>query len=125
LWETSKPGEGPVVTAPDGSTVHPRARLDGLASFAEFVLEPGQVSAAVEHVTVQEIWYVTAGSGELWRRGFGHSEVVALVPGVCATIPLGTAFQFRADSAGLHVVAATVPSWPDGSDEARATTGHW
>ncbi|QWF81546.1 cupin domain-containing protein [Amycolatopsis sp. CA-230715] len=111
--------------APDGSTVHPRARLDGLASFAEFVLEPSQVSAAVEHATVQEIWYVTAGSGDLWRRGFGQEEVVAMVPGVCATIPLGTAFQFRASEQGLHVVAVTVPSWPDGSDEARLTTGHW
>ncbi|GAA1941364.1 hypothetical protein [Amycolatopsis minnesotensis] len=125
MWETRNPGRGPVVRAPDGSAVHPLARLGALASFAEFVLAPEQVSAAVEHQTVQEIWYVTAGSGELWRRGSEGEEVVALVPGVCATIPLGTAFQFRADSAGLRVVAVTVPSWPDGSDEARVTTGHW
>ena len=48
-------------------------------------------------------------------------------PGVCLTIPLGCAFQFRTDDAEpLQVVAATMPPWPVHSpDEARVESGPW
>jgi hypothetical protein len=84
------------VPAPDGSTVRPLCRLTGLGSFAHFQLEPGGVSEAVSHATVQEIWYVIGGAGEMWRRQAGREDVVALRSGVCLTIPLGSVFQFRA-----------------------------
>jgi mannose-6-phosphate isomerase-like protein (cupin superfamily) len=77
---------------------------------------------------VQEIWYVVAGAGELWRRQNGHEDTVTLRPGVCLTIPLGTVFQFRAAEGDhpLKIVAARMPPWPVGSnDEARPESGRW
>jgi mannose-6-phosphate isomerase-like protein (cupin superfamily) len=118
----------PVVTAPDGSAVRPLCRIAGAGSFAHFELRPGAVARAVSHATVQEIWYVIAGAGQLWRRQRGYECTVALRPGVCVTIPLGTAFQFRAADGGdaLQVVAVTMPPWPaDSSAETRFEHGPW
>src|SRR6266568_5091462 len=60
---------------------------------------PGEVAKAVSHATVQEIWYIIGGEGQMWRRQEGQEPTTEnLRPGICLTIPLGTAFQFRADS---------------------------
>jgi mannose-6-phosphate isomerase-like protein (cupin superfamily) len=119
----------PETIAPDGSTVRPLCQISGLGSFAHFQLELGEVASAVSHATVQEIWYIVGGAGRMWRRQQGRDPaIVGLRPGVCLTIPLGTAFQFRADSPDepLQVVAATMPPWPAGSeDEARPEQGPW
>ena len=118
-----------VVRAPDGSTVRVLCHLSGLGGFAHFQLEPGEVSKAVSHATVQEIWYIIGGTGRMWRHQDGHEPgTVDLRPGICLTIPLGTAFQFRADSPDepLQAVAVTMPPWPAGSqDEARPEQGCW
>jgi mannose-6-phosphate isomerase-like protein (cupin superfamily) len=77
---------------------------------------------------VQEIWYIIAGGGEMWRRQGDQETIVVLRPEICLTIPLGTAFQFRAAAIGesLQVVAVTIPPWPvDGDDEARPEHGPW
>ncbi len=127
-FETAFLDDAPVVTAPDGSAVRPLCQIAGAGSFAHFELRPGQVARAVSHATVQEIWYVIAGAGELWRRQGDHERTVALRPGVCLTIPLGTALQFRAAEGRdrLQVVAVTMPPWPTGSeDEARFEQGPW
>jgi hypothetical protein len=50
------------------------------------------------------------------------------VPSVRHYKPLGTAFQFRADSPDkpLKVIAVTLPPWPDDSaDQARPEEGPW
>jgi len=115
----------PTVTAPDGSDV--RVLLGRPAGgMAHFRLEAGRCAAAVTHRTVEEIWYVVEGDGELWRRDVdGREAVVALRPGLCVTIPLGTSFQFRAAAdQPVAVVAITMPPWP-GPDEAVAATGPW
>lgn len=92
---------------------------------ARFALHPGQIARAVRHRTVAEIWLVLEGRGAMWRSQAGHSEIVVLEPGVCVTIPLGTAFQFRADDdASLVAVAITMPPWP-GEDEAIFVEGPW
>jgi mannose-6-phosphate isomerase-like protein (cupin superfamily) len=127
-FDTSSLEAAPVVTAPDGSAVRPLCGITGAGSFAHFQLEPGEVSAAVSHATVQEIWYVVAGTGELWRRQEGQESTTPLRPGVCPTIPLGTAFQFRsaAGDVPLQIVAVTMPPWPlAGDGEARAEQGPW
>ncbi|HJQ57068.1 MAG TPA: cupin domain-containing protein [Vineibacter sp.] len=112
------------VVAPDGSDVRVLLRLAG-GSMAHFTLAPGRTSAAMTHRTVEEIWYVLAGSGEMWRRQDGRESVVELRPGVCLTIPLGTAFQFRATGADpLAAVAVTMPPWP-GDGEAVVVAGAW
>src|SRR5580698_1664450 len=105
------------VLAPDGSEVRVLLALAG-GSMAHFSLPAGKVSRAVRHVTVEEIWYVVGGHGEMWRAQDGRAEVVAVSAGVCLTIPLGTAFQFRASAEGpLTAVAITMPPWP-GPEEA-------
>jgi mannose-6-phosphate isomerase-like protein (cupin superfamily)/GNAT superfamily N-acetyltransferase len=112
------------VRAPDGSTVHPLLRA-ARGSIARFALAPGQVSRAVAHRRVEELWYVVEGAGSMWRRQGASETVVTLAPGTALTIPAGTAFQFRADDrAPLVAIGVTMPPWP-GDDEARAVPGRW
>ena len=112
------------VVAPDGSDVRILLDLAG-GSMAHFTLAPGHTSRAVTHRTVEEIWFVVSGRGEMWRSANQQDEIVALEPGVCLTIPLGTRFQFRATSTEpLAAVAVTMPPWP-GADEAYAVDGRW
>lgn len=114
----------PTVQAPDGSDVRVLLAAAG-GSMAHFELAAGQTSKAVVHRTVEEIWYVVAGRGEMWRSQDGAEEVVVLETGVCLTIPVGTRFQFRAaaDSA-VAAVAITMPPWP-GEGEAVFVPGPW
>jgi mannose-6-phosphate isomerase-like protein (cupin superfamily) len=113
-----------LVVAPDGSDVRILPRRPG-GSMAHFTLAAGATSRAVEHRTVEEIWYVVGGAGEMWRASTAGEQVVALTSGVALTIPLGTRFQFRAAAdAPLRVVAITMPPWP-GDDEAVAVAGPW
>lgn len=110
--------------APDGSDVRLLLGLQG-GGMAHFELAPGQVSQAVMHRTVEEIWFVLSGFGKVWRKQDEREEVVQLEPGVCLTIPVGTHFQFRASaSQGLGVVAVTMPPWP-GEGEAVQVPGIW
>jgi mannose-6-phosphate isomerase-like protein (cupin superfamily) len=112
------------VLAPDGSAVRVLARLPA-GSVAHFSLAAGQVSAAVAHRTVSEIWYVISGRGELWRKQGEREATVELAPGVCLTIPVGTHFQFRAaPDEPVAVIGVTMPPWP-GADEAFAVDGRW
>jgi mannose-6-phosphate isomerase-like protein (cupin superfamily) len=114
----------PVATAPDGTDVRLLGALPS-GSFAHFTLAAGATSLAVAHRTVEEIWYVVAGRGEVWRKQGGREEIVPVEAGVALTIPLGTAFQFRATSdEPLAFVAVTMPPWP-GADEAFPVEGKW
>ena len=67
-FETRTLESAPVVIAPDGSAVRPLCVLPGAGSFAHFRLGPDDVARAVVHETVQEIWFVVAGAGQMWRR---------------------------------------------------------
>jgi mannose-6-phosphate isomerase-like protein (cupin superfamily) len=50
---------------------------------------------------------------------------VAVSAGTCLTIPLDTAFQFRAAAEGpLTAVAITMPPWP-GPEDAVFVEGAW
>ena len=112
------------VVAPDGSDVRVLLGLPG-GSMAHFELAAGATAGAVVHRTVEEIWFVLAGQGEMWRRQGDREETVALAPGTCLTIPSGTHFQFRASGAhAVSAVAITMPPWP-GDGEAVAVTGAW
>ena len=123
-FATKTLGAAPDATAPDGTAVRLLLALGG-GSLAHFELPAGAVSHAVTHRTVEELWYVVGGRGALWRRAGTEDSIEALAPGVAVSIPLGTAFQFRADPAGpLAFVAVTMPPWP-GMDEAVAVEGPW
>ena len=54
--------DAPDVIAPDGSRVRVLLRLGG-GSMARFELAAGQVSRAVAHHAVDELWYVLSGRG--------------------------------------------------------------
>ena len=123
-FATSSLPTEPTVVAPDGSDVRV---LLGLASggMAHFELRAGATSRAVTHRTVEEVWFVVSGHGEMWRRQGEREEIVPLKPGVCLTIPLGTHFQFRASNAGaIAAVGVTMPPWP-GEEEAVPVAGVW
>jgi mannose-6-phosphate isomerase-like protein (cupin superfamily) len=116
--------ESASAVAPDGSRVRVLLGLRG-GSMARFELSAGEVSRAVTHQTVEEIWFVLSGRGEMWRKQGKREEIVVLEPGVCLTIPLGTHFQFRAaQSASLAAVAITLPPWPNDA-EAILVEGPW
>ena len=114
----------PTAVAPDGSDV--RVLLDLTAgSMAHFELGAGRVSVAVTHRTVEEIWFVLGGSGQMWRKQGDRQETVDLAAGMFLTIPLGTHFQFRAaPTQALRAVAVTMPPWP-GPLEAVPVPGAW
>jgi mannose-6-phosphate isomerase-like protein (cupin superfamily) len=114
--------DAPTVIAPDGSTV--RVLLATAAgSMARFELEPGHTSRAVRHRTVDELWYVIAGRGEIWRSCDGTDAIDELATGICLAIPRGTAFQFRAlGEEPLIVIGTTMPPWP-GDAEADVVDG--
>lgn len=114
----------PTVVAPDGSDVRVLLAARG-ASVAHFELAPGRVAAAVRHRSVDEVWFVLAGRGRMWRHDGEREELTDLTPRLCVDIPLGTAFQFRCDGdEPLEIVGTTSPPWP-GADEAELTTGPW
>ncbi len=112
------------VIAPDGSEIRLLPVLRG-GSMVHCRLPAGRVSVAVYHRTVEELWYVLKGEGELWRRWECGEEVVSLRPGTAHTIPLGTVFQFRnTGSEPLDLLIVTMPPWP-GDEEAVRTGGRW
>jgi len=114
----------PTVAAPDGSDVRVLLGLSA-GGMAHFELGAGEVAKAVTHRTVEEVWFVVSGQGEMWRKQGQREETVPLTPGVCLTIPVGTHFQFRAAATqSVAAVAITMPPWP-GEGEARFVTGPW
>jgi mannose-6-phosphate isomerase-like protein (cupin superfamily) len=123
-FETKRVGNAPDVHAPDGSEVRILCQLSR-GGLATFTLQAGKVSQAVAHHTVEELWYVIAGRGRMWRKLGEQEEIVELEPGVSISLPVGTQFQFRCDgSEPLTAVGATMPPWP-GEAEAYAVTGRW
>ncbi len=124
-FDTARLPAGPDAVAPDGSAVRVLLRL-ARGSMAHFELAAGQVSRAVAHRHVDEIWYILRGHGEMWRRQGDRQETVPLAPGTCLSIPAGTHFQFRSAGPGepLAAVAVTMPRWP-GDDEAHQVSGAW
>jgi mannose-6-phosphate isomerase-like protein (cupin superfamily) len=112
------------VLAPDTSEIR---LLVGTSrgSLAHGTLPPGGVSLAVVHRTVEEVWYVTAGQGQVWRKQGGQEMVVDVEPGTALTIPTGAHFQFRSiGPEPLRFVMCTMPPWP-GEQEAVRVPDHW
>jgi mannose-6-phosphate isomerase-like protein (cupin superfamily) len=122
MFETTHISEQVAEKAPDGSHVRPLLRCAG-GSMALFSLEPGKTSLPVVHKSVDELWSVIAGRGELWRRCQGQEMIVTLEKGVCVSILAGVVFQFRAiGNESLEIIAVTLPPWP-GADEASRVSG--
>ena len=123
-FDTKRLPPVPDIIAPDGSDVRVLLKTPR-GGMAHFELASGHASEAIRHRTVDEIWFVLSGRGEMWRSGNGREEIVALEPGVCVTVPVGTHFQFRAaDGEALAAVGVTMPPWP-GPKEAVPVPGKW
>jgi mannose-6-phosphate isomerase-like protein (cupin superfamily) len=78
-FDTKQLPDAPDATAPDGSDVRVLLRL-GRGSMAHFELAAGRVSGAVAHHAVDELWYIVAGQGHMWRsriRRFRYGQAPA------------------------------------------------
>lgn len=85
----------------------------------------GQINRATVHATVSEFWHVLSGEGEIWRKDAREEKITPLSPGVSIDIPVGTAFQYRADGdIPLRFICITMPPWP-GDFEASHLQGAW
>ena len=110
--------------APDTSEI--RLLVDGEhGGFAHCLLPAGKVSSAVRHRTVEELWYVLEGEGEIWRARDGEDRLDRVKPGDSVRVCVNTSFQFRAGERNdLKLLLATMPPWP-GPQEAIRVVGKW
>ena len=108
----------PDTLAPDGSEIRLLVTATR-ASLCEVRLAPGAVSRPVSHRSVEEIWYVIAGRGRVWRCPPGvRAEPIDISAGDALVIPTGWRFQFSAAATSeLRFLCFTAPPWP-GADEA-------
>ncbi|MEZ4364388.1 MAG: cupin domain-containing protein [Kofleriaceae bacterium] len=95
-----------------------------LATMEHLELAAGAATAAVRHRTVEQLWHVLSGRGELWRALAGEPRVEPLGPGDSVCLSPGVPFQVRAAEAPLRVVVTTAPGWP-GAGEAVSVQGPW
>jgi len=121
---TVRLADGKAVLAPDGSRIRELVTVPG-GSMVHCTLPKGAVTMAVVHATVDELWYVLAGKGQVWRRREDAESVIDIEPGISLSIECGTHFQFRSTGdQDLQLVIVTMPPWP-GADEARRVSDHW
>lgn len=117
-WTTRTLGVDQDYRAPDGSGIRLLATLPR-AGLCLCELPVGAASGSVRHKTVDELWYVISGIGEITRSSGAEEETIALAPGTSITIPQGVAFQFRSlGGSPLQILIVTAPQWP-GPDEAE------
>ena len=119
-----EPSRDPDAIAPDGSEIRLLSETSR-GSLVHCSLNPGEVSVAVAHRTVEEVWYFLEGTGQVWRRHGDNERVVDVSPGASLSIPVGAHFQFRTTGdRPLRFVIVTMPPWP-GHDEAYPVEGYW
>ena len=123
-FEDSSLGKMADEIAPDGSEVRVLSAV-ARGSMGHFTLPAGQTLRAVRHKTVDEIWYVLSGSGQMWRADSAGENVVDFSPGMSLVIPVGTTFQVKNPGpCDVQVLGQTMPAWP-GNDEAEVVPGLW
>jgi mannose-6-phosphate isomerase-like protein (cupin superfamily) len=110
----------PDYAAPDQSNIW-LLGSEPAGGIAICTLAPGRASVPVRHRTVEELWYVIDGRGEIARRhGDRDAFIDELESGVCLDVGTGITFQFRAlGDHDLTLLLLTMPAWP-GADEAIA-----
>lgn len=122
MSETTVPADGSFETkplreefdylAPDESEIRKLIR-GRKGSLAHCTLPPGQISHAVKHKTVEELWYFLSGTGTVWRKLGADKRCSAVSPGTSLAVLPGMHFQFEnTGDVPLEFVIATVPPWP-------------
>ena len=110
--------------APDGSEIRELVAVKR-GSLVHCLLPPGATSRAMVHATVEEVWYVVAGRGQVWRADETGESVVEVAAGGALSIETGCRFQFRnTGDDDLCILIVTMPPWP-GAHEARPARGRW
>ena len=110
--------------APDGSQIRVLPTMTG-GGLAHCTLEVGQISRAVAHKSIEEIWYFIEGHGKLWLKQDEQEDMIDIYPHLSITIPAGTHFQFRNTGPfPLRFLIVTMPPWP-GESEAYPVKGFW
>jgi mannose-6-phosphate isomerase-like protein (cupin superfamily) len=110
--------------APDGSEIYLLSNGTH-GSLCQCLLPEGAVSLAVLHKTVEELWYVLDGEGEVWRSRLCDDVPVLVRNGSSLVIPPQVPFQFRNTGTGsLKFLITTMPPWP-GAHEFRSEKGFW
>lgn len=120
--ETVSLSELPDHLAPDGSEIRELV-VGANGSLAHCLLRAGKTSSAVAHRTIEELWYVVQGRGEVWRRSSAGESVVAVKEGSSLRIPAGTAFQFRASPDGATRTGDRIDASMARRERSRASQG--
>ena len=118
----------PDTIAPDGSEIRllaDRAQGATRASLCEVRLGAAAVTRPISHRSVEEIWYVLEGRGQVWRSPPGTlGDMVDVGPGDAIVIPTGWRFQFRAArDKELRFLCHTSPPWPGPEEAEPAPSG--
>lgn len=114
----------PIGAAPDGMDVFLLAEGER-GGMAQFRLAAGKVARAIRHHTIEELWFILAGEGEVWFDDGTGRDPLPLRPGVALRVPPRTPFQVRAATeTDLLALGATMPPWP-GDAEAELVDGAW
>jgi len=88
--------------------VHPTVHGSTRSSLAEAIVQPGDTTALHRHRVTEEIYYVTAGQGEM-TLGERRFEVRT---GDAVLIPPGTAHCIRASGTHpLHILCVCAPAY--------------
>ncbi len=116
--------EEPEYSAPSGVELRRLVQGDQ-GGFAECRLPAGTIAIAVRHRTVEELWYIVEGEGEMWRLHGDSERVDPLKVGDSIRIPVDTTYQVRAcASHNLRAIMVTMPPW-EGQIEAVKVEGKW
>lgn len=111
----------PTHIAPDGSLIWELGE-DPTGGLAICELPPGKSSSPVWHRSVEEIWHVMQGHGEIYQQTpSGESRVSPLRPSTSVYIAPQETFQFRNTSlAPLVMLLLTTPAWPGTAEAVSA-----
>ena len=109
----------------DGSEIRPMPSINGVESVHCLLPKNGVIQAS-RHRTVSQIWYVLAGTGDLWLKSASGKETLhSLKSGIAMTVPLGYAFQFRnTGEQNLEIFIVNATKW-SGAGELIPVKNHW
>jgi mannose-6-phosphate isomerase-like protein (cupin superfamily) len=87
---------------------------NSMGGVIHYTLPSGTKSQKIKQNMVRELWYITAGSGEIWRKNCNEESIVPLSVGVSIDIPLGTEFQYKSShNSELIFTCVIMPKWPE------------
>ena len=123
-WMTKHVSDAPMRMSPSGDT-----EIRELLSFSEggIAHATALVDKTPEAGSVSdfgELFYVLEGQGALWRATGALEDVVPLSAGVCASIPPGIDYQYRAGKTSLKFLVSTAPQFQR-EKWVKAGRRHW